>query len=138
MNISTEELFGEFFNETEAVDKTFLTFEYVVEGLLIGLIGTFGCIANFSGMFVSWRRRKIHPFNRSEYEIQSVHTNIYFSLMCMLCCYHTVFLACSVIMLSLPNFISDLSLTYTGIVTMSMIIPVAHIAMTGSGCLLRL
>ena len=40
MNISTKELFGEFFNETEAVDKTFLTFEYVVEGLLIGLIGT--------------------------------------------------------------------------------------------------
>lgn len=63
MNIS-EDLFRELFNETEAVDKTFLAFEYVVEGLLIGLIGTFGCIANFGGIFVSWRRRKIHPFNR--------------------------------------------------------------------------
>ena len=53
--------------------------------------------------------------------------------MCMLCCYHTLFLACSVTMLSLPNFFPDLSITHGGIVIMSMIIPVAHVAMTGNG-----
>ena len=52
----------------------------------------------------------------------------------MLFSYHTVFLVCTITMISLPNFCPEISVSDGGIRVLSIMMPLAHIAMTGKLC----
>ena len=63
MNVS-EEILEDILNNSVTVDETLQSVEYVVEGLMIGVVGSVGCFSNIIGVILSWRRTSKHSFNR--------------------------------------------------------------------------
>ena len=109
-----------------------ITFEFLVEGVLLCMVGCAGILANISAILF-FARQQHHIFYRSVFWVVSHQfDNLMSSLMLTLCCYDLVYLMCSLVIFSLPLLCPSLPYHIFFPYSVTYLLPVAHVGMTGA------
>ena len=94
-----------------------LSFEFVVEGILLFVVGSIGLIANIAAVCIFLTKKK--------------HT--FYGLMISLCVYDCIYLTASITMFSIPLLHPNIVLNKTFTHSVPFLLPIAQTSMTGYG-----
>jgi hypothetical protein len=109
-----------------------ITFEFLIEGVLLCMVGCVGILSNIMAILF-FARQQHHIFYRSGFwGVTHGFDNSIFSLMLTLCCYDLVYLMYSLVIFSLPLLCPSLPFHIFFPYSVTYLLTVAHVGMTGA------